>query len=517
MEEVDPIGKISSLSSSSTSSGSSSDDRVAQRKIPFPDRRQQQSIKDEGGEEKKEENPAPRMGARDGRVLRKLLLSIIRGHYIEAISRLPAAVLTTARAHGLLVGGHCYGPFRPVENIIINSVWYAAAFPFRSGSIDVAVVSAEGMSRLAHRSLDGLVAILRHHCPGLSHDDALWQLCLSGADLHGAASSVRGAAPFTRTELEAVPFQVAAQAAGHPKPAALALFVTSLLPNVERYALSLLAAKHTLCLPDILCLSAMLLPFLQPEEQPPQPSPQEQNPEVFRIFGEKRKYLKIWYQNLLDIADAALRKFVDQTGEQYHLHTIYGQSIVNNDDYLLDRYIHINLMAWRKVGSSSSACQTEAPVHFFAEAHNPPTKDCPEECITLCCMLAQLSPRHVDNCYACMTEHQKIDHPDAETHFGGHPHKTVETENDSDFPSTDDIDVDFRFFDPDKDIDLIQFYADRVARIKAIRSEFRSRNRRVNEDGATCSKIRFDEDDSEDEDISSEDTSDECDFCIQYI
>ncbi|KAK3150441.1 hypothetical protein QOZ80_3AG0233180 [Eleusine coracana subsp. coracana] len=293
-----------------------------------------------------------RKHARGDRDLRKLLLSVIRGHYIDTISRLPTEVLTTARARGLLVAGHCYGPFAPVENIIANSLWYATAFPFRSDDpIDVAVITTDTIARLAHRSLDGLVACLRHYCPDLSHDDALCHLCLSGADLH----------------------RVAASAAGHPKPAALALFVTSVLPTVERDALSLLAAKRTLCLQDIESLSAMLLPSPLPElEDPlPQPSPREQHPEVIRIID------------------------------------------------------------------------------------NPPTRDCPEECITLCCILPQPSPCRVDNRYACMINHKEIDHPESEMFFGKHQHKTVETENDRDFPIT--IDVNCRFFDLDKGIELVQF------------------------------------------------------------
>ncbi|GJN09131.1 hypothetical protein PR202_ga27110 [Eleusine coracana subsp. coracana] len=449
-----------------------------------------------------------RKHARGDRDLRKLLLSVIRGHYIDTISRLPTEVLTTARARGLLVAGHCYGPFAPVENIIANSLWYATAFPFRSDDpIDVAVITTDTIARLAHRSLDGLVACLRHYCPDLSHDDALCHLCLSGADLHRVAASVRGDPSFTQVEFEADPFQEVAQAAGHPKPAALALFVTSVLPTVERDALSLLAAKRTLCLQDIESLSAMLLPSPLPElEDPlPQPSPREQHPEVIRIIGERRKNLKIWYQSLLDIADAALRKFARQTGEHYHLHTIYGESIVKNEDYEVDQYVHINFMAWRNVDSSSLDCQSEAPVRFFAEADNPPTRDCPEECITLCCILPQPSPCRVDNRYACMINHKEIDHPESEMFFGKHQHKTVETENDRDFPIT--IDVNCRFFDLDKGIELVQFYADRVAHIEAIHSKFCSERASVNEDDTTCSKNRFDQDDTDDEDTSDEDVS----------
>ncbi|GJN30257.1 hypothetical protein PR202_gb18548 [Eleusine coracana subsp. coracana] len=253
----------------------------------------------------------------------------------------------------------------------------------------------------------------------------------------------------------------------------------------------------------------MLLPspLPEPEDPPPQPSLREQHPEAIRIIGERRKNLKIWYKSLLDIADAALRKFAHQTGEHYHLHTIYGESFVANEDYELDRYVHINFMAWRNVHSPSLDCQSEAPVRFFAEADNPPTRDCPEECSTLCCILPQPSPCHVDNCYACMINHKEIDHPEAEMFFGKHRHKIDETENDRDFSIT--MDVNCRFFDPDRDIELVQFYADRMAHIEAIHSKFRSERASVNKAGTTCSKNRFDEDDTDDEDTSNESTSDE--------
>ncbi|XP_039779714.1 uncharacterized protein LOC120647135 [Panicum virgatum] len=121
-----------------------------------------------------EEKPDLRRRTRDARAVRPFLLGLIRGYYIDAISRLPAAELRTTLARGLLLGGHCYGPLHPVHNIIINSAWYAAAFPFRatdSDTIDVDVTTTEGINRLARRSLDGLVAYLRHLCPALSHDD----------------------------------------------------------------------------------------------------------------------------------------------------------------------------------------------------------------------------------------------------------------------------------------------------------------------------------------------------------
>ncbi|KAL6645327.1 hypothetical protein ACP70R_016935 [Stipagrostis hirtigluma subsp. patula] len=438
------------------------------------------------------EKPDPRRRTRDAAALRPMLLGLIRGHYLDAISRLPTAELSTTLARGLLVGGHCYGPLHPVHNIIINSVWYATAFPFRAGdSIDASVITRHCLSRLAQRSLDGLVACLRYHCPSLSHEDALWHLCLSGADLRGAAASARGAVPFGRTELlQADLFQAAAKEARHPEPAAIALFATSVLPS---HAVSLLAGKRSLSSPDILRLSDMLLPDELPS---PVPSPSHKpNPTVIRVINEKRGVMKIMYQTLLDIADVALHKFARQTGAHYHLHTIYEHSILLVGPTYLNRYFHINFMAWPKKNSSSSATKSQAPVRFFAEAHNPPLENCAEEEITLCYMLV-----HVDSCYAFVTNNRKLDHPNAEEHCGGRPYKVDGRGEDCDCARP--VDVDYRFFDPDRDTELTKYYADSIAHWEAV-----------------CPKYRIAKDDSQDDDISDEDSSDEdvSFYCRRYI
>jgi hypothetical protein len=76
---------------------------------------------------------------------------------------------------------------------------------------------------------------------------------------------------FGRMELKTEPFKVAAQAARHPKPAALAVFATSVLPAVERDVLALLAGKRRLFSHDMLRLSAMLRPLPLPDEVQLQP------------------------------------------------------------------------------------------------------------------------------------------------------------------------------------------------------------------------------------------------------
>ena len=107
---------------------------------------------------------------------------------------------------------------------------------------------------------------------------------------------------------------------------------------------------------------------------------------------------------------------------------------------------------------------------------------------------------NTDNCYACAKSKRKINHPNGEEHFGGHPRKTGETEDDCGCPST--IDVDYRFFDPDRDIDLVKWYADQITCTETTYSKLRS-------DHPMC---RFEEDD--DEVIREEDFDMFCRRCM---
>uniref|UniRef100_A0A0E0JHQ5 PIR2-like helical domain-containing protein n=1 Tax=Oryza punctata TaxID=4537 RepID=A0A0E0JHQ5_ORYPU len=189
----------------------------------------------------------------------------------RVIRLLPAADLRTTLARGVLIDGHCYGPLNPIQNILINSIWYATAFPLGTDNrIDVAIISTDSLSRVVQRSLDGLVASLRHRCPALSHDDALRHL----------QSARATSAPLSRPHAalaEATVFRAATEAARHSKPVALAHF----LATVERDAVSAIAGNTVLSSADIAPLSALLAPSPLPDERP-QPPLRERRPKIIR-------------------------------------------------------------------------------------------------------------------------------------------------------------------------------------------------------------------------------------------
>ncbi|KAG2594348.1 hypothetical protein PVAP13_5NG640801 [Panicum virgatum] len=179
------------------------------------------------------------------RATRRDLLNVIHRYYLDAISRRPPAELRTTLARGLLVGGHCFGPLGPVHNIIVNSIWYADAFPLRGGGADTedddeevrAILPTDGIFRICHRSLQGLVASLRHYYPSLSTDDALYQLMNADADLSAAVALANGTTRSSTLQAMAsqnlVAFHLAAEAAQHPNSTTFAHFASSVLPTVS--------------------------------------------------------------------------------------------------------------------------------------------------------------------------------------------------------------------------------------------------------------------------------------------
>ncbi|CAL4928104.1 unnamed protein product [Urochloa decumbens] len=111
--------------------------------------------------------------------MKRLLLDKIHGFYLEAISCLPKTLLRSRLHRALLKAGHCYGPFDPVSNIILNTIWYDTTFPHHELKVDVVLM--ESLALVESRSLHGLVASMFSIFPTFSMNDILRRLLKYGS------------------------------------------------------------------------------------------------------------------------------------------------------------------------------------------------------------------------------------------------------------------------------------------------------------------------------------------------
>ena len=61
--------------------------------------------------------------------LKFVLLQRIHAFYLKALSLMPASELRSCYHRSMLKAGHCYGPFDPVTNILLDTIWYDTMFP----------------------------------------------------------------------------------------------------------------------------------------------------------------------------------------------------------------------------------------------------------------------------------------------------------------------------------------------------------------------------------------------------
>ncbi|KAK1680134.1 hypothetical protein QYE76_040982 [Lolium multiflorum] len=87
------------------------------------------------------------------------VLDMIHTFYLKALARLPASELRSCYHESLLKAGHCYGPFDPVSNIIINTIWYNTVSP-PTQQLELDMISTKSLLRIEARSFYGLVSFL---------------------------------------------------------------------------------------------------------------------------------------------------------------------------------------------------------------------------------------------------------------------------------------------------------------------------------------------------------------------
>ncbi|VAI26905.1 unnamed protein product [Triticum turgidum subsp. durum] len=153
--------------------------------------------------------------------LRRVLLHTIHGFYLQALARMPGGELRSRYHRSMLKAGHCYGPFDPVTNIIVNTIWYEATFPPLSQLDDLDILGTLNLMRIEARSLYGLVSFLCTHDKDLNADQAI--RFLLDTDLNLAATKQCSGVQEEQEEA----FRAAAIAAWHPRPDAQAGFLGS--------------------------------------------------------------------------------------------------------------------------------------------------------------------------------------------------------------------------------------------------------------------------------------------------
>uniref|UniRef100_A0A0D9XHD2 Uncharacterized protein n=1 Tax=Leersia perrieri TaxID=77586 RepID=A0A0D9XHD2_9ORYZ len=346
-------------------------------------------------------------------------LDAIRVFYLRALARLPPCELRTRYHEVMVKAGHCYGPMDPVSNIIINTVWYHAAFPSAALPPVLDMIGPRILTRVESRSMYGLISFLqtRHH--HLSQHQIVQSIVAASGDLSKIAADSCDCDAGVQEAYEA-----AAMAAWHPEPEAQAAFLATCKAKLQESpaAMSLLLhnTDRVLSPEDVRFLAGVLL-----ADQMPSPQPVVKKSFWPVLRGKMRSMAE---QNKTSAkVRAALNQqcFLQDDGEpMYELHVICGANYsvgvtelcADEDDFLSltpckFKYMHVNFLATEKGASSQS------PLLFFAEFLNISAEG---EQPVLCCKVDMPLPyaEHV-RCMYCENRGAKVVHPAFEKFHGG--------------------------------------------------------------------------------------------------
>ncbi|CAN6293183.1 unnamed protein product [Urochloa humidicola] len=343
--------------------------------------------------------------------LMEVLLDRIHGFYLEAVSSFPAPCLRSRLHRSLLKAGHCYGPFDPVSNIILNTIWYDIMFPLRH-EFKVDMICDESLAITECRSLHGLVTFVEKVFPALSSYESTRYLLVHNAILDGVILRATRDGYHAAIPLQDA-YKAAARVAHHPNPTELANFVTMLKPWQERKLKSLLKAKRVLSPCDIHTISATLSSI-----GPPSKSlvlVQELTLRANMIVSAKRKEFEALQSMVCNRVEAALKKHEHDKGVGYELLAICGSNAQipepGNFGYFAYcdgyPYSHINIWA-RKKGSWDAA-----PRLLFIQCSND-SED--KEDIPL--IFPVTVWEDAGRCFHCECEGAKIVHPTSVGYLG---------------------------------------------------------------------------------------------------
>ncbi|KAF7003632.1 hypothetical protein CFC21_018930 [Triticum aestivum] len=331
-----------------------------------------------------------------------VLLQRIHSFYLKALALLPASELRSSYHHSMLEAGHCYGPFDPVANIIINTIWYNTVSP-PTKKLELDMISTNSLLRIEARSFYGLVSFL---CTsGKKLYEAMRFLLISDCTL-GDMSFPNALAGYGDRSKICDAFRVAGVAAWHPDPVAQAEFISSC-----SYPFS----SPTITAPlDSADVDRITRKMFQGLPTTPGNSLRHQSVPMHKICRRAQCKIDQWmheYTTVSKKVKAVLASYaLASYREPMYLHVICGVNHnVSGPEYCYDtgtpvsiyQHTHVNFLASRRDGN---------PELFFAELSNDEADDGGGK--VLCCPVNFPQPRQEEiRCLYCDYEGTKIVHP----------------------------------------------------------------------------------------------------------
>ncbi|CAL5060044.1 unnamed protein product [Urochloa decumbens] len=324
--------------------------------------------------------------------LRAVLHDRIHAQYLKVFSLLPMRDIRNRHHRGLIKAGYCYGPFSPVTNIIVNTVWYDTAFPARE-EFEVDMICTPAFMRVESRSLVGLIKLLLSCIPEISEHEAMVYLLKSNLKVRKAIRMARKEGWHT-SSWDVSAYTAAMDASVHPEPEAYIEFVTQFLPSVRSTVKTLL--HHSNTLPSKVSELSML--FSASNFKPAKPLGEivelsKDALEMFQPFKEKF----ISQQSFLR---RRIEAILSSKGYLYELQVIcVANDQVGEQIGFVDfkcPYSHVNFLASPTDGTGVEL--------FFAEFSND------EDEKSFCCTVSNQSMHQVRCCY-CEYHGTRIVHP----------------------------------------------------------------------------------------------------------
>ncbi|XBJ04712.1 hypothetical protein VPH35_023611 [Triticum aestivum] len=331
--------------------------------------------------------------------LKFVLLQRIHAFYLKALSLMPASELRSCYHRSMLKAGHCYGPFDPVSNIIINTIWYNTVSP-PSQKLEVDMISTGSLLRIEACSFYDLVSFL---CTsGKNLYEAMRFLLITDCTLGKSAAPISNPlAHFGDQDKICHAFRTVGVAAWHPDPAAQAEFISSC-----SHTLSGLKINAPLDSADV---DRITREMFQGRPTPGNslqhqavPMPKLSRYETIRTNEHTRISKKV---------RAALASYALEIRELYDLHVICGVNHnVSGPVYCMDtskpifiyHHIHVNFLASPRGGN---------PKLFFAELSNDHEAEDGGGKV-LCCPVDFPKPHQEQTrCMYCDYKGTKIVHP----------------------------------------------------------------------------------------------------------